>query len=149
MAELTYFRTTGSCPRCEHRGDIWVASKLGSRGATYRVGDCPGADIPLVDFEDTSLRVKTPAPDTPIHVLLSSTCESCKLENFAEVVFGDDRVAAIDLIRLDLASLERIHYIGEIVSDMLESILDASLYDANGVRPDWLDKLRAALETRG
>jgi hypothetical protein len=74
---------------CKHVGTAWIPSRLGSRGETYEVGSCPGSDIPLADLEDTSLTVRAPEPNTPIHVLLSWTCEECARETFAEIVlFG-------------------------------------------------------------
>jgi hypothetical protein len=146
MSLITYFKAAFHCPRCGRDSTAWVSSKLGSLGATYSVGDCPGADIPLVDFEDTSLRVRPPAANEPIRVLMSWNCEHCKLASFAEVAFFEGCVRAIDLVDLDPATLGRIHYIAESLDDMLETIIGERLYDGAGLRADWLERLRDALD---
>lgn len=146
MSLLTYFKTAFRCPRCGYDGTAWIDSRLGSLGATYEIGDCPGNDIPLVDFEDTSLLVRPPAANEPVRVLMSWTCEHCRLASFAEVVFFEGCVRAIDLVDLDPTTLGRIHYIAESLDDMLETIIGERLYDESGLRPDWLEKLRAALD---
>jgi hypothetical protein len=146
MSTLTYFKTTLHCPRCGHDSTAWIDSKLGSLGATYKVGDCPGDDIPLVDIEDTSLLVRAPAPDEAIRVLMSWTCEHCRLSGFAEVVLHEGCVRALDLVDLDPITLGRIHYIAETTDDMLETISGQRLRDEAGLRADWLDKLREALD---
>jgi hypothetical protein len=133
------------CSHCGQVGTAWVESRLGDRGATYEVGDCPKGDIPASDFEDTSFLVRQPEAGQPIHVLLPWTCENCGLGNFAEVVIADGCVRAIEAVDLDPASLARLHYIGTDVEDMLHSIVGESLYTVSGVRPDWLQRLEAAL----
>jgi hypothetical protein len=145
MALMTYFKAALPCQRCGHLGTAWVESRLGDRGATYQVGDCPGADISPSDFEDTSFRVRPPVPGDPIHVLLPWTCEKCGRGNFAEVVLADGCVRAIEAVELDSATLSRLHYIATDTEDMLQTIIGESLYDDRGVRPDWLHRLRAAL----
>lgn len=146
MALITYFQTDFTCPNCGQHGPAVMHSKLGSEGATYRVGDCPKDDIPPVDFEDTSHVVKAPSPGEPVHVLMSWTCVHCGLESFGEVVFFEGCVRAIDLVDLDPATLARVHYISEMINDMLQTIIGERLYDERGLRADWLDKLRAALD---
>lgn len=123
-----------------------IPSKLGSRGATYQVGDCPGADIPPVDFEDTSFRVRPVEPGQPVHLLLSWTCEKCGLESFAEIVFAEGCVLSIEEVELEPRTLARLHYIAERLDDMLQTIIGEPLYDESGLRPDWLARLEAALE---
>jgi len=121
-------------------------SALGSQGATYEVGDCPGPDIPAKDFEDTSFTVRVPAPNEPVHVLMSWPCEYCQRENFAEVVLFKGCVKSIDVVNLDPQVLARLHYIMESMDEMIEPITGQPLRDASGLRPDWLASLRSALE---
>jgi hypothetical protein len=142
---MTTFRAILPCPRCGSSGNASILSRLGSKGATYRIGDCPGPDIPPVDFEDTSLIVRRPDPRESTHVLMSWTCESCGLENFAEIVFADGCVRDIRGVDLDPATLSRIHYISEDLLSMLETIVGEPLTDDTGFRANWLDTLRAAL----
>jgi len=146
MSSLTYFNATLPCRRCSHVGTAWIPSGLGSHGATYHVGDCPGDDIPPVDFEDTSFRVQPVEPNGSIHLLLSWTCESCGAETFAEVVFADGCVRSIEAVELDPQTLSRLHYIAKRLDDMLQAIVGESLYDGPDLRPDWLARLRSALE---
>lgn len=90
--------------------------------------------------------VRSRMTNEPIRVLMSWTCEHCRLSGFAEVVFSDGCVRAIDLVDLDPTTLARIHYIAKSLDDMLETIMGERLYDEAGLRADWLDKLRTALE---
>jgi hypothetical protein len=121
-------------------------STLGSLGATYEVGDCPGPDIPSIDFENTSFTVRTPEPNEPVHVLMSWPCKYCRRENFGEVVFAEGCVRSLEVVNLDPSTLARLHYISENIDEMIEAIIEQPLRDGSGLREDWLQKLRAALE---
>ncbi len=146
MALLTCFKTTSTCPHCGREGKTEILSHLGSHGAEYKIGDCPGRDIPPVDFDDTSYLVRTPSPVEETRVLLSWTCLFCKLETFAEVSFADGCIRDIQSVELNPETLARLNYIGEDVQDMIEMIIGASVYDDAGVRPDLIEKLRSSLE---
>jgi hypothetical protein len=145
MALVTYFQAELPCTYCKRVGTSWIQSRLGDRGATYRVGDCPGADIPDADFEDNCLTVKPPGPAEPRHVLFSWTCEHCGLENFAEVVFQGGCILSIDRADLDLPTLERVHCIYAGLAEMIEKIIEVPLETEEGWRTDWLPRLKAAL----
>ena len=145
MALMTYFRARKPCPRCRHDGSVWIPSHLGSLGATYEVGDCPGDDIPIVDFEDTSFTVRPPEPGEAIHFLASWTCESCRLESLAEVTFAHGCVEAIDVVQLDPGTLERVHFIEESLEEILERLVGHSLRDQDGLSANWMSDLRTAL----
>jgi len=146
MSQLTYFRGPLTCLHCKQAGTAWVWSKLGDRGATYQVGDCVEGDIPLPDIEEVSLKVKPADPGEPVHILLSWKCEHCGLSNFAEVVLANGCVRSIDAVELNPATLTRLHYIAESISDMLETVIGEPLYNESGLRPDWLPALRQALD---
>lgn len=146
MALITNFKTQLRCPRCGHDGTAWLYSTLGSRGATYGVGDCPGDDILPIDFEESSFTVRQRAKNEPIHMLMSWTCESCGCSNFGEVVFEDGCVRSIDLVDLDPDTLARIHYISMDLEDRIETIIGERLYSDSGLRSDWLPALRRALD---
>ncbi len=141
----TYFQAELQCGSCRESGTAWIPSRLGDAGATYHVGDCHGDDILAVDFEDTSFVVRTPKPGEAIHVLMWWTCEHCGVANFAEVVFDSDCVVSIERIELDSDTLRRIHYVNELLSEVIEAIIDGSIYDEAGVRPDWLSRFEAGL----
>jgi len=146
MSLLTYFKATLPCSRCGHVETAWIPSGLGSRGATYEVGDCPADDIPPADFEDTSFRVRPVEPGQPVHLLLSWTCEECGLESFAELVFADGCVRSIDAVELEPRTLARLHYIADRLDDILQTVIGQPLYDESGLRADWLTRLQAALD---
>jgi hypothetical protein len=146
MSLMTYFRNTLTCLHCKQAGTAWVRSRLGDRGATYQIGDRVDDDIPLADIEDVSLKVRSPQPDEPVHILLSWKCEHCGLTNFADVVLAGGCVRSIDAVELDPSTLARLHYISETVEDMLETLIGERLYNESGVRSDWLAALRRALE---
>lgn len=147
MSLMTYFRNTLTCLHCKRTGTAWVRSRLGDRGATYEVGDCVGDDIPLVDIEDVSLRVRPVDVGEPIHILLSWRCEHCGLTNFAEVTLATGCVRSIEAVELDPPTLQRLHYISETVDDMLGTIIGEPLYTDAGLRSDWLSALRSALDS--
>jgi hypothetical protein len=146
MASITYFKAMLRCSNCGRDAIAWLYSTLGEKGSTYEVGDCPGDDIQPIDFVDTSFTVRAPGPDEPVHFLTSWTCEFCRLENFGEIVLVDGCVRSIDRAALDLATLARVHYIAETTRDMLEAIVGTPLHYNSGLRHDWLQMLRAALE---
>lgn len=146
MALITYFKASLRCPRCEAVGTASIDSHLGDCGKTYQIGDCPGADIHPSEFESTSYVVRQPSSEEPVRVLLAWTCEHCDATTFAEVTFADGCVGDIQAIDLTPDTLGRLHYIAEEVQSMLEEIMDGSMYDEQGVRADWLEILRAALE---
>ena len=145
MGLVTYFKATLPCQHHHHVGTAWIDNSLGNRGATYEVGDCPGDDITLADFEDTSFRVRAPRTGEPVHILLSWTCEMCGLASFAEVVLADGCVRSIEAVELNPDTLARLHYIASRIEDMLENIIGEPLYDERGLRPDWLRRLEDAL----
>lgn len=146
MALITYFKAALRCSHCGTEGTAWIDSHLGDSGATYQVGDCPTDDIHPSEFETTSYVVRRPAPGEPIHLLLAWTCEHCQATVFAEVVFADGCVTDIQTAELTPELLNRLHYIGEEVQSMIEEIMETPVYDDVGVRADWLDILRSALE---
>jgi len=146
MALITYFKASLRCPCCGTLGMAWIESHLGDRGLTYQIGDCPGADIHPSEFESTSYVVRQPSPEEPVRVLLDWTCQHCEATTFAEVMFMNGCVRDIQAVDLTPETLERVHYIGEEVQSMLEQVMDASMYDENGIRADWLENLRSALE---
>lgn len=145
MSLITYFKATLACPQCGHQGTAWMPSKLGSRGATYAVGDCPGDDIPRADIEDAGFEIHPPAEGEPVHVLLSFTCESCDRESFADIELAAGCVRSIRAVELTPESFARLHYIDEGLYDMLETIIGAPVYTAEGVRPDLVNALAEAL----
>ena len=120
MALITYFKTTSKCQHFGHEGTAWIPSHLGSEGATYQIGDCPRDDISTMEFADTSYLVREPSPGEPTRVLLSWTCEMCKLETFAEVVFADGCVREIKSVELNAETLAYLNFIAEDVQDMIE-----------------------------
>jgi hypothetical protein len=142
MALLTYFKATLPCAHGGHVGTAWIPSHLGSRGATYQAGDCPGDDIPDANFASTSFSVRPVVGREPVRVLHSWTCETCRLESFVEVVFADGCVIAIEPTDLTPATLGRVHYIGEELDEMLQAIAGVSPYES----AEWLPTLRSALE---
>lgn len=146
MALITYFKASLPCLRCGRVGTAWIHSHLGDKGATYQIGDDVGHDIDRVHFDDTSYLVRRPSPDEPIHVLLAWTCEHCGSSDFAEVVIAGGKVRDIRTAELTPATLERLNYIAEDVQSMIEEIMESPVYDDLGVRADWLDMLRSALE---
>ena len=143
---ITYFKTNLKCPRCGVEGPAWIPSHLGDLGATYVVGDCPRHDIIPSEFEATSYRVRPPAAGEPVHILLGADCENCSLSTFVDVVFDDGCIREIQPIDLDPTTLPRLHYIALHVRDMIETITGQRLEDESGLRADWLETLRAALE---
>jgi hypothetical protein len=143
MSLITYFKATLPCNHGGHVGTAWIPSKLGDRGATYGVGDCPGTDIHPREFADTSFVIRTPTEGEPTRVLMSWTCETCGLESFVEVAFGQGCVLSITPCTFDLQTLDRVHYIAEDLDDVLESLIDESPHVA---RADLVSKLRQALE---
>lgn len=145
MSLVTYFRATLACAHGEHLGTAWIPSKLGHRGATYSVGDAFGDEIVVVDEDDCVFRVRAPAPDEPVHVLGSYTCEVCGLESFAEIVLDGGCVRSIDVVDLDPQTLERLHYIDAGLYDMLETIIGEPVHQAGQPGADWLRLLREAL----
>jgi hypothetical protein len=146
MAHITYFKANLKCPRCGAEGPAWIPSHLGDLGATYVVGDCPRDDIIPSEFEETSYRVRAPADGEPVHVLLGARCGNCSAASFVDVVFDDGCIRDIHPVELDPTTLDRLHYIAEDVQDMIENITGLRLYDDVGLRADWLETLRAALE---
>ena len=143
--EMTFFKTQLTCRWCGQPGTAWSPSRAGDRGATYQVGECFGDDIALVDLQDTSLEVRAPAPGEPIHVLHWWTCEHCGKANFVDVVLANGCVSAIEPIELDPAALTRLHYINELLREVVADLIGEPLYTSAGMRPDWLPKLSAAL----
>lgn len=90
MALITNFKASFRCPTYCPDGTAWLYSTLGSLGATYGFGDCPGDDIQAIDFEESAFTVRSPKPGEPIHMLMSWTCEhnmDYKHAHFGEVVF--------------------------------------------------------------
>lgn len=146
MALITTFRATLACLHCKYVGVAEIQSKLGSKGSTYGVGDCPSDDIILDDFYDTSLTVRAPSAQEPVHDLLSWTCTKCGFENFAEIAFFDGCVKSIDAVELDTATLHRVHFLAHSLEYMLETIIGVPLWSERGLLDDWLPRLMGALD---
>ena len=81
-----------------------------------------------------------------MRVLVSWDCNGCTASYFAEVAFAHGRVESIRETELDPATLDRIHYREEGVDEMLERIIGERFWTEEGLRPDWLEALRSALE---
>ncbi|HWO26264.1 MAG TPA: hypothetical protein VNO30_46370 [Kofleriaceae bacterium] len=126
-------------------GTAWLHNKLGEAGRTYEVGDCPGDDIQLVDFEETCLPVRPFESGKPIRVLLAWDCEHCRLGNLAEVVYADGCICSIEATQLTPQTLERVDCLYEDLDDIVESLIDEPVRIGPRWRPDWLRLLRAAL----
>lgn len=141
----TYCKAELGCRWCDRSGVAWIPSRLGDRGATYKVGDCYGDDIAAVDFEDTSLVVREPAPDEPVRVLMWWSCEHCGRSNFVEGVFANQCVQALEPVELDEQLLQRVHYISGLLREVVEDLIGEPVYSDAGLAPDWLSRLRAAL----
>jgi len=143
---MTEFRATGTCPNCHTFGRISIPSRAGSLGATYQVGNDVASDISLYQLEVTSFLVRPPTPGEPIHVLMAWSCDTCKFENFAEVVFADGRILDIQPVELTVGVLARVHFVSELVDYRLAEIIGHDMYDEQGVWPGWLPALREALD---
>lgn len=146
MSVVTYFKATLRCRFCGHVGTAWIQNKLGERGATYEVGDCPGDDIQVIDFDDTCLLVRKPRPEEPVRVLFSWSCEKCDRGSLAEVVLAGGCVKSIEEIEFVPATLDRIHYIYNTLDDILQELIGESIWGDSGLREDWLHRLRSSLD---
>lgn len=145
MSLVTYFKTTLPCMHCGTVGEAWIASPLGDEGATYQVGDCPGEAF-QVDLEDSFLRVREPAAGEPVRALHRWSCSTCNMTNLAVVTLANGCVAAIEPAKLDRATLARVHHIDSMLDEVLATVIGEPIWTDSGPRPDWLPRLRAALD---
>jgi hypothetical protein len=144
MATLTSFRAGGVCSECRAYGRLWVTNDLGSRGATYRIGDDVDDDIGD-DFATHSHLVREPRTGEPAHVLSTWTCETCHRYSFAELVFAGGWLVNLRAVEPTVATLDRIHYIPTYESAEIETLLGRSMWDEQGIWPGWLPALHEAL----
>lgn len=145
MASYTLFRATGYCPNCEVIGEGWVQSHIGSRGATYRVGDDVSADITPVDIEQASFLVRPPNEKIPIRVLTAGRCDSCHFEGFAEIHFQKGRVTAIRPVTLTSDRFDHLHYVEAAYGYKIERLINHRIRDEHGVWRPWVRVLRERL----
>lgn len=108
------------CPRCQR-----LSSADDSTGIQTKLRDEPDASwfsvgsqlsFDLHRVAESGYLPVQPAGQ-PLRLLQIWSCGHCgKYPNWAEVVIQGDRVAAIEAVPLDLATLDRIHFIDEDVA---------------------------------
>lgn len=146
MPPMTFFKAQLSCNRCNEVSTAWIGNKLGEVGATYEVGDCPGDDIQLIDFEDTCLAVRAPRSDEAISVFLPWTCDRCRLGNWSVVVLESGCVRSIEGAELTPTVLNRVNFVEASIGDDFEQIVGEPMWTETGVREDWRESLQSALD---
>lgn len=146
MTLLTSFLATDDCKNCQTESEGRAKSHMGSRGATYRVGDDVSADITLADIERVSFVVRPPSEGFPIRVLTTWTCDNCHVEGFAEVDFQHGRVADICPITLTSDRFDHIDYVEAVCDYQIERFINRRIRDERGVWRPWVRVLRERLD---
>jgi hypothetical protein len=144
----SYFVAALQCPGCGATTEASVITKVESDpGTVIRVGD--RLDVTVIDMELSHYRVRAPAPGEPLRILEPWSCPTCSRRVWVEVVVADGAVRSIDVARFDVATLDRVHFVGSEVTDFYEEVTGEPLYVGNDIRADWAARLRAGLARPG
>jgi hypothetical protein len=139
----SYFVADLQCPGCGSIADASVITKVESEpGTVIRVGD--PLDVTVTDMELSHYKVRDPAPGEPLRFLEPWGCPNCG-RLWVEVVVAAGAVRSIEAVRLDVATLDRVHFVDSEVTDFYEEVTGEPLYVGNDIRPDWAERLRARL----
>lgn len=144
----SYFVADLRCPACEKTSEATIVTKVESEpGTVIRVGD--RLDVTVVDMQHSHYTVRLPGPDEPLRILEPWSCPTCGSPTWVEIVIEAGHVHSMTVTPFDVTALDRVHFVANRLAEFYEEQTGEPLHVGNGIRPDWLDRLRGSLAPSG
>lgn len=155
MSIWDYFIAALRCPACgavcAEGADTGMRTYIRG-GDAYHVALRVGDDLDVAGegiAEWECLVIRQPAPDEPLRLLEVWVCPSCAARSFAEVVVREGILESITAVALSRPLLDRVHGVSFRLEEVYPLITGVLIEGDRGERPDWLERLRAALPEDG
>src|SRR5262245_38415627 len=123
----SYFNADLTCLNCgKTEQDSVITSIEAESGAGHWVGT--QLNVSIVDMRMSHDIVSIPHDNEPWRILEKWSCPNCRTRQWVEVILDRGLIRSIGVVPFDAATLDRIHFISELVEEFYKDTTGESIY---------------------